>query len=307
MVDIKLPDPRQPVIVAVSGGVDSVVLLHLLTKAIADKRRLVVAHYDHGIRPESAEDAAFVAALAAQHGLTFETARGELGPNASEEEARAARYAFLESVRRKHNAQRIVTAHHQDDLIETAAMNLMRGTGRRGLTSLKSTHQVWRPLLGRSKVELQAYARDQGLTWREDSTNADTRYRRNYIRHVMIPAAEAKDPQFRQKMLSYLAEARRLNREADKELEKWLQQHGRSTQWGTTVQRHAFITVSHKVAREVVMDILRRHGARDVSKKQIEQLVIAGKTAKPGTVHDVCCHLVMKVYPSGRLDFTERR
>ena len=307
VMDMKLPDPRQPVIVAVSGGVDSVVLLHLLTKAIEDKRRLVVAHFDHGIRTNSADDKAFVEQLALKYGLPFESAEGKLGPDASEDQARRARYDFLETVRKKHGAQRVVTAHHQDDLIETAAMNLLRGTGRRGLTSLKSTHQVWRPLLGKSKEQIKAYARDQGLVWQEDETNADTRYRRNYIRHVLIPSAQAKDPQFRQKMLNYIAEARRINREADAELDKWVAQHGSTSPFGMSVQRHAFINLNHQTAREVMMDILRRYGARDVSKKQLERLTVAAKTAAPGTSHDVCCHVIMRVYPSGRLDFSERK
>jgi tRNA(Ile)-lysidine synthase len=119
-------------VIAVSGGVDSVALLHALTKRPA--LDMIVAHFDHGIRPESAQDAAFVRTLAESYGLPFVTDRVELGPDASEASARQARYSFLRTLQRQYDATSIITAHHQDDLLETAIINLLRGTGRRGLT-----------------------------------------------------------------------------------------------------------------------------------------------------------------------------
>ena len=103
-------------IVAVSGGVDSMVLLDMMVRAGAGE--LVVAHFDHGIRPDSHHDAAFVKKIAEQYGLPFESRREVLGETASEALARERRYAFLRHVAKKHNAQ-IVTAHHLDDLVET--------------------------------------------------------------------------------------------------------------------------------------------------------------------------------------------
>ena len=104
-------------VVAVSGGVDSVVLLDML----ADEGvNIVVAHFDHGIRPDSAADAWFVKALAARYGVEYIGKREELGADASEELARERRYAFLHEVAQKHHAK-LVTAHHLDDLIERAS------------------------------------------------------------------------------------------------------------------------------------------------------------------------------------------
>src|SRR5579884_3654782 len=105
-------------VVAVSGGVDSVVLLDLLTKN--HNLKLTVAHFDHGKRKDSASDRHFVQKLAEKHGLSFVYAEGRLGLGASEAAARKARYKFLQQVRESAEARAVVTAHHQDDLLETA-------------------------------------------------------------------------------------------------------------------------------------------------------------------------------------------
>jgi tRNA(Ile)-lysidine synthase len=101
-------------IVAVSGGVDSIALLHMLTKTT--DHEIIVAHFDHGIREDSADDAAFVRSLATEYGFPFETLREELGPDTSEETARNRRYEFLRGIAKKYNGQ-IVTAHHADDVV----------------------------------------------------------------------------------------------------------------------------------------------------------------------------------------------
>src|SRR6185436_20114617 len=117
-------------VVAVSGGVDSMVLLDLLRQK--PKLELVVAHFDHGIREDSAQDRKLVQRIAKAYGLPFVHAKGNLGPKAGEALAREARYAFLRQVQADHDAKAIITAHHQDDMLKTAIMNLLRGTGRRG-------------------------------------------------------------------------------------------------------------------------------------------------------------------------------
>lgn len=164
-------------VVAVSGGVDSVALLDMMVRANAGQ--LVVAHFDHGIRDDSHEDVLFVAELAKKHNLPFETRREELGLEASEALARERRYAFLCELADKHSAT-IVTAHHLDDLVETVAINMTRGTGWRGLSVFHS--DIERPLVDIEKSALIAYAQKNGLTWREDSTNEDHKYLRNRIR-----------------------------------------------------------------------------------------------------------------------------
>lgn len=179
-------------VVAVSGGVDSVVLLDQLARRA--QARLIVAHVDHGIRENSAEDAAFVATCAKMYVLPFESIRLELGRGASEEKAREARWEFLRRIQRLHQADAIVTAHHADDVVETMIINLLRGTGWRGIASLRETGEIKRPLLTTRKHELVEYTRAHELQWREDETNRDTRYLRNHVRHDIMPRCN--DAQF---------------------------------------------------------------------------------------------------------------
>lgn len=176
-------------VVAVSGGVDSMALLHLLRKNPG--LDLVVAHFDHGIRDNSSEDRKFVQTFAKANGLKFVYEEGNLGAGASEARARDARYKFLHKTVEDTGSAAIVTAHHQDDVLETAIINLLRGSGRKGLTSLGNRPGIERPLLSVPKRDLVAYAKDQGLRWREDSTNQDLDYLRNYVRHRLLPRFDA--------------------------------------------------------------------------------------------------------------------
>lgn len=182
-------------VVALSGGLDSVVLLHLLrfTPGLA-RPRLVAAHFDHRMRPGSADDAAWVLGLCAAWDV--EARIGEPGarpaPPRSEAEAREARYDFLERVRSLEGARRVLTAHTADDQAETVLLRIVRGTGTRGLAGIPEEREpgIWRPLLGFWRAELEAYAAGACLTWREDPTNRDVGYARNALRHVVLPELE---------------------------------------------------------------------------------------------------------------------
>jgi tRNA(Ile)-lysidine synthase len=167
-------------VLAVSGGVDSVVLLDKAARGELDlpAAELVVAHFDHGMRPDSAGDAEFVEKLTLKYQIKFMLGLGQLAQDASEQLAREQRYDFLRTVA---GDGLVVTAHHQDDLIETILINLLRGTGWRGLAPMWSADIV-RPLLGYSKAELVDYAIKHRLEWVEDETNYSQRYFRNRVR-----------------------------------------------------------------------------------------------------------------------------
>ncbi|MBM4184661.1 MAG: tRNA lysidine(34) synthetase TilS [Gemmatimonadetes bacterium] len=177
-------------VVAVSGGLDSVVLLHLLRFAMRPRAGLVVAHFDHGMRPESADDAKWVAGLATAWEIEARVVRAPTVP-ASEADARAARYAFLEDVRRQVDASLVLTAHHADDQAETVLFRALRGTGQAGLGGMAPLRDtLFRPLLAFWREELEAYAQEQHISWREDATNASLGYARNALRHVVLPGIE---------------------------------------------------------------------------------------------------------------------
>lgn len=265
-------------VVAVSGGVDSVVLLDMV-RQLPDVK-LVVAHFDHGIREDSAEDRRFVQRLAEKHSLPFVFGEGKLGIGASEDRARQARYEFFDQVQRAAGARAVVLAHHQDDAIETAIINLLRGTGRRGLSSLRERDGVMRPLLQVTKRQLQAYATANKLEWREDSTNQDTTYLRNYVRHKILPHFTIEQ---RNKFITLVATAAETNQQLDAQLVNYLHlQPSRGE-----LNRKMFVHLPHAVAREVLASWLRHQGVRAFDSKTLERLVVAAKTAKPGTIADV--------------------
>lgn len=260
-------------VVAVSGGVDSMALLDMLTRM--SHLELVVAYFDHGIRADSAEDGRVVGTAAGRYGLPFVSACGNLGQGVSEAVARDARYTFLRKVQAAHRARGILTAHHQDDVLETAILNMLRGTGRRGLSSLRSGRGIIRPLLHVAKQDLQQYAADHQLDWREDSTNTNERYLRNYVRRQIIPRMHAAQ---RRDLLARIASAAGLNDAIDTLLAGYIT--------GDTLPRGWFIMLPHMVACDVMASWLRQHAAA-FDHRAVDRLVVFGKTAHPGKRHDV--------------------
>lgn len=272
-------------VVAVSGGVDSVVLLDVLAKQYAG--HLTVAHFDHGIREDSQQDRILVQDLARKYGLPFVFKEGQLGAKASEAAAREARYTFLRRVQQTSGASAIATAHHEDDLLETAIVNLLRGTGRKGLSSLQSTNEIYRPLLGTPKQNIIAYAQRHNLQWREDSTNSDQKYLRNYVRHRLLTRF---DTDARQQLRALLDNARLTNMELDDLLAKQLKLQPETDE----LDRKWFINLPHEVSREVLAAWLRAQSISDFNHKAIERIVAQAKTLAPGKQIDIdATHIIM--------------
>lgn len=268
-------------LVAVSGGVDSVVLLDMLVKRnittqneslqgvpLEGEEGVIVAHFDHGIREDSASDAQFVADLAKNYGLLFEMRREELGKDASEELARDRRYEFLRSMAKKHNAK-LVTAHHLNDIAETIAINVARGTGWRGVAVLAS--DVYRPLLGMTKQDILEYAEQHNLEWREDSTNASDAYMRNRLRRRLTDADTV------MQLAALRARQVELKDMIDDEIHDVLSGDG-------NYSRYFFTAIPSKVALELLRDIAIRQFETGLTRPQLERSLLAIKTAKPGTM-----------------------
>ena len=191
------------ILVAVSGGVDSVVLLDLLCRLVgALGLRHVVAHLDHGLRGgDSRQDARFVVSLAEKRKLPVILERidvGRVGQDERlglEEAGRLVRRRFLEETASKVSATRIALGHTLNDRAETLLFNLIRGAGPTGLAGIRPVSPPYiRPLIETTREEVLAFARSEGLTWREDRTNEDTTYTRNRIRHQILPLLQQLNP-----------------------------------------------------------------------------------------------------------------
>ncbi|OGQ81162.1 MAG: tRNA lysidine(34) synthetase TilS, partial [Deltaproteobacteria bacterium RIFCSPLOWO2_12_FULL_60_19] len=215
------------VLVAVSGGPDSVALLNVLCELREEfGLRLEVAHVQHGIRGEEArEDARFVARMARQLGLAFHLKelnipklKAERGKGNLEAMAREARYGFFAEVAKQQGIQKIALGHTRDDQVETLLMWLLRGSGRKGLGGMapvlkdeggRMKAEVVRPLIETSREEIKAYLAAEALAYRTDRTNADTALLRNWIRLELLPQLRGKFGSDLHERLAHLADLMR--------------------------------------------------------------------------------------------------
>jgi len=178
-------------VVAVSGGIDSIVLLNLLVR-ITNPSNLTVAHFDHNLREDSARDAEFVKQFSDKLGVNVNIGRAVDYPEGENLEswARNRRYTFLESARESTNSDWILTAHNQNDQVETILMRVISGrvaTKSFGIAKIDSSRKLLRPLLNVTRKEIESCVKELELDFREDSTNAVLDRTRNKIRHQLIP------------------------------------------------------------------------------------------------------------------------
>jgi tRNA(Ile)-lysidine synthase len=238
---LQSPNLGKRIAVALSGGLDSVVLLDTVCKAqakatIQNKNQIYAFHIHHGLQKPADEWLIFCEKLAKKYKIHFdfrllhlntEEAQGNI-----EARARAGRYEALTDLCEEYGIEDLLLAHHQNDQAETVLLQLLRGSGVAGLSgmptsrevSTKSSITLWRPLLNQSRQELEAYAKEHKLKWIEDPSNQDTKYRRNAVRKRIIPALEKIQPE----ALVNMARSAQLLGEAQTLLNRLAQQDGKS-------------------------------------------------------------------------------
>ena len=203
----------QFLLVGVSGGMDSMCLLHLLYK---NGYSIVAAHFDHSLRDNSSDDARFVQNMCDLWGIPFELKRMDVkkyctenGQNI-EEGARNLRYEFLFDTAKNKGASAVLVAHHADDQVETVLMHFIRGAGLSGLKGMKYTSYleqfskiipIIRPLLDVSRKQIELYCEENQIPFIEDKTNTDVTFFRNRLRHELIPEMETYNPRFRETLI----------------------------------------------------------------------------------------------------------
>lgn len=198
--------PGDTLVLGLSGGADSTALLDLLTRLPDYNIHLVAAHLNHNLRGvESDADEEFCRDLVSCYSIPFESRRVDVTKMAAdyrmnlEDAGRRARIEFFDELRAKYGAAAVLLAHHADDQAETVLMRLLRGSGMTGLSGMayRNARGYVRPLLDIARSELEQYLLDRGLGWREDSSNSETAYLRNRIRHQLLPQLEEYNPTIR--------------------------------------------------------------------------------------------------------------
>ncbi len=224
-----IPDINTGIILAVSGGVDSMLLLRIIRDI--GYTRVTVAHIQHGLRADASQDATLVKKISEKYGCTYMAHSVDIGVLAKEHKrniedmGREVRYAFLENCRKQQDATWILLGHHMDDLIESQLLHAQRGAdifGLVGFTVQDVKRRLLRPLISYSKEEVYAIASELGLEWREDSSNTDTSYRRNYLRTRIIPGLKKKFPDLTQIMTGLSEESQNILTSLYREIESHL-------------------------------------------------------------------------------------
>lgn len=276
-------------LLAVSGGVDSMVLLDMVATDYHGFRErhfsgaqfpadFIVVHYDHGIRGRaSAEDAEFIRQQCCNYGVVVRCGYGKLTAATGEAVARQCRYDFFrrvaEVITRDDESVYLVTAHHRDDLLETIVLNIVRGTGWRGLAPMNQP-RVLRPLLDIAKTELVGYAIEHGLTWREDQTNDSPRYLRNRLRALLASWS----PTDKVALIRLYERQRYLRRQIEQELEYYCARHVTRDKPGRLVLRRYDLIM---LPADVAIEILRRLTKGWLTRPQLGQLLLFIKVGKP--------------------------
>ena len=255
-------------ILAVSGGVDSMALLAMYAHA-----DIVVAHIDHGTRKSSAEDADFVRQKCQELGVKFYETKLELGSGVSEELARKKRYEFLKTIQEKEGGI-LCTAHHLDDVLESIVINLIRGTGWRGLTPFYGDELV-RPFIITKmwKRDVLKFAGEQNICFRQDPTNYETNYLRNRVREKMAEL----DKTARVDVINLFEKQNELRGK----IEKLVAELTKQTVVGKNFhKKELFLAADKKVALEVLREICLMHGY-SLTRKQLGDFLLAIKTYAP--------------------------
>lgn len=287
-------DVQAPFLIGVSGGRDSIALLHWLHSL--GFKQLIVCHLDHALRKGSRADREFVARLAKRLGLKMEAARKDIKSLARrtkhslETAARNARYEFFAKAAKKHGCSQIFLAHHADDQTETFLFNLLRGSGTAGLGGMKASGSrviqsvsltLLRPWIGVWREEIERYVTHHTLQFREDESNTDPRYTRNRIRHEVLPfLSKAMDRDVRRTIWR----AAEICRADDEFIASQIPSNG------SELSVPALRALPDALQRRSIQAWLQTHRVRDVGFEEIEAVrsLLISKTAKvnlPGDLH----------------------
>jgi len=267
---------NQSVVVGLSGGLDSTVLLHAASRLAGDMDfRLIALHVHHGLSPNADSWADFCANVCRGLGVPLDVVRVDVPRDAGEgleAAARRVRHRALQEC----SADWILLAHHADDQAETVLHNLLRGAGVRGAAAMPPARgRVLRPLLGLGRSTLQAYAQACSLTWIDDESNADCRYTRNYLRREVIPVIASRFPRAGEQLAAAAARFREADALLDELAAMDLHDHPPEFPLPLKLLRD----VSAIRARNLLRSLLTAHGVQSPDERRLGEFVRQTRTA----------------------------
>ncbi len=261
--------PNSTIILAFSSGPDSVYLLHQLLK-LSSKHQIILAHVNHQTRgQENMKDQKFAEKIAAKHNLRIEIATKPISSSGNfEDKARQFRYKFFENTRQKFNADWILTAHHLNDQFETFLFNLVRGAsleGFKGIAAANNKKHLLRPLLQTTKAEILDYLKKHQLKFRNDKSNHDLKYSRNYMRHKIVPLFERINSKYIHNFCNALDNLSANLNLVTQLTEKWIKQN---------VRRRVF-NLDKFLSQPAIMQehILQKLCPNALTKKQLQEIL----------------------------------
>lgn len=256
---------NEPVVVAVSGGVDSIVLLDLLTHLPQHlKPACIITHINHHLRAESNEEEQFVRQLAESKGLPIRVHQWEKAshPNSGiEEAARHIRYQFFSEVAREEKARNIITAHHKNDQVETIMMKWVRGSSLEEMVGIKEMRasgndRILRPLLPFTKGQLIQHAKTKGLRWKEDMSNQSLDYSRNRFRHTILPYLKEENSAIEEHVVRFANEVKELLDIVTPLVDEEVKHTTVATKESLTIDIHRWLNLNEALRKRVLIKAL---------------------------------------------------
>lgn len=277
----KLIQKNDRILVGVSGGIDSVVLLDILSK-VKEKMSLKIGivHVNYGLRTESDRDNKFVKTLAKKYEVPFFEKKVKLSGGNIEEKARDIRYEFFNEIAKSERFNKIAVAHHKNDLAETFFLNLSRGSGLTGMVSMKpKSGNLIRPLLFTSRKEIEGYAKNNNLKFVEDVTNKDLSIKRNLVRHKIIPELEKNNPDFVETLVNEVEHLRELEGYISKITDVHYKKLAKETKTSVLFSVQALNKVNPYIQSEILRKALHhiKSDLRDISRRNIEDSLLLTK------------------------------
>ncbi len=262
-------------LLAVSGGVDSMVLLYLLMRL---DYKVSVAHVNFQLRGNDSDlDEEIVRKTCDNLGVPFYCKRAalEMSEGSVQMEARKVRYEFFDDLIEAHGFDKIVTAHHLNDSLETVLLNLSKGTGIAGLTGIAAVNgKVVRPMLCLTRGEILDFANEHGIVWREDATNKESKYQRNLIRNEVIPRLEALNPSLITTFTSTLERLQGAQEVLESEVHKIKSKY---LEPGDPMELHLSWMDSSKKSQVLLSELLKQFGVSYSQSREIAQNTDSGK------------------------------